>query len=61
MTSPSAPPPAVGKKSFLSVSIEKALCVSALIWTFLAACFYFLRFSLLPSLEGARGWLDSLL
>lgn len=61
MTSPSAPPPTVGKNLFLSFSVKNALYASALIWAFLATCFYLLRFSLLPFLEGARGWLDSLL
>lgn len=49
------------RKLFASVFIANALQISALVWAFLAACFYLLRFSLLPFLEGARGWLDSLL
>lgn len=49
------------KKRVASVFIENALHASALVCSFLAACFYLLRFSLLPFLEGARGWLDSLL
>lgn len=49
------------KANFLSVYIKNGLLLTALIWTFLGTCFYLLRFSLLPFLEGARGWLDSLL
>lgn len=49
------------KNRVASVFIVNALHVSALVCSFLAACFYLLRFSLLPFLEGARGWLDSLL
>jgi hypothetical protein len=49
------------KVNFLSVYIKNGLFSTALIWAFLGTCFYLLRFSLLPFLEGARGWLDSLL
>ncbi len=49
------------KNALLSVIVENGLYSAALAWAFLVTCFYLLRFSLLPFLEGARGWLDSLL
>ncbi len=72
MTSPSPSPlpdpcPETGvaghppeKMILLSVYIKNCLFLTALIWAFLGTCFYLLRFSLLPFLEGTRGWLDSL-
>jgi len=43
-----------------SVIIHKAFFASCVLWAFAVACFFMLRFSLLPFMEGARGWLDSL-
>ena len=40
--------------------IRKLLYASSVLWAFAVACFFMLRFALLPLMEGARGWLDSL-
>ncbi len=53
--------PSVPHFSLLSfILVQKTLYAFSVLWAFAVACFFMLRFALLPLMEGARGWLDSL-
>lgn len=60
---PASPPSSRSRDSknrYLSFFVKNGLCLFALSWASLVTSFYLLRFSLLPFLDGVRGWLDSL-